>query len=211
MLIKKLAILFSTILTLSSMQAIRLNFGKVSKNSKTSSQQREELPTVAPTDLQEKLAWGLCKLDKQVVAEALDAGADPFACGTTKVLKIHVRSLNDDNRFGVFLDARQRISPYFPLFITLKKSQWVSDHLDEVTIAALNDFLNMALLLIKRGISVDRGVLVRAFGAGDHIQTFREKIEKAAYHPSDFDLAYNMVILKKIKDTANELLIAMNK
>jgi hypothetical protein len=35
------------------------------------------LPITIPTNLQKKLAWGLLKLDEQVVKEALDAGANP--------------------------------------------------------------------------------------------------------------------------------------
>jgi hypothetical protein len=106
------------------------------------------LPTEVPTDLQEKLVWGLIKLDKRVVTEALDAGANTYKIGP---------ETEEYSAYGPLL---------FPLYKTFdvkvgalieecKNNQMVSK--DDLVEAArtIRKAYEMYELLIVKGVSVD--------------------------------------------------------
>lgn len=75
------------------------------------------LPTTTPTDVQEKLAWGICTYNQKVIEEALGAGANPFTCHKTEL----ARPLFLTNRIEALLDAEE-ISPYYLLFYTPQRA-----------------------------------------------------------------------------------------
>lgn len=115
------------------------------------------LPTEVPTDLQEKLAWGLIKRDLQVIDEALTAGADAYTAADVIANK-------------PFPDSETKVSPYQA--ITYKsKDIFKADNNPADMLAEMDDFSRCAEFLIKKGIDVDAGAFQTDFW-GDEL-TFR--------------------------------------
>lgn len=126
------------------------------------------LPAEVPTDLQDKLAWGLFKLDKQVIEEALDAGANPSP--------IYVIENEAHYAYEV------AIGHLFMLHNEIEKSDTYKNINDVAHIAQkFRKIFEMWELLITRGISVDIHVNMYYL----HTGSVREFIVRRAHFDED--------------------------
>lgn len=126
-------------------------------------------PAKPPTNIQEKLLWGLCSFDKKVIVEALQAGANPFTCHKTEICRTCILNTMPAESVTQIV-AAQEISPYLGIFTAGITAAVIGN---EVMIQQL---FEIAEVLLKHGVSVDRK---HTFLYGDFAETFRLFLEKS--------------------------------
>lgn len=164
-----------------------------------------KLTSEIPTDIQEKLAWGISNYNPKAIEEALDAGANPFTCHKTQLAGSYLLK----NRIEVVADTEE-LSPYYILFYTPQLTKLNSK-------SAAQAILHTAEVLLKRGISVDNKPTNPSHGFGDTF-TFRQQVnewlkefENTLKNQTDTLTQEQKVTLSQQATIAKKLLTLMKK
>jgi hypothetical protein len=126
---------------------------------------RYNLPTEMPTDLQDKLAWGLMKLDKQVVTEALDAGANAYQIEisetwTSSVDDESTAFLSVGNAYELALSGEGEGFQFQQIIGEAEATKIIPLNDMAVLAQQLRRLLEIYELLIEKGVSVDIKVYI---------------------------------------------------
>ena len=149
------------------------------------------LPESPPKDLQARLAWGLWKFDKDIINDALESGANPYA------LKKSIRGLPAIN------DERN-LSPYAIPLEKYLKTIYMEQNMDAIK-KALDAVAEIFELMISKHISVDEEVLtmngnptMREFISSSIARLNNERV--AAPQEFNEESAYALSVLERIQN-----------
>lgn len=115
-----------------------------------------DMPTIVPEDMQKKLAWGLWKLDKNIIVESLNVGVKPY-------------NLEEVVDVSEVIPTRKQLSPYALIIEGYLARTRFEEGIDNI-FDALNQLYECIEILIKNNVSVDKGILT--FGSHATMREF---------------------------------------
>ncbi len=148
-----------------------------------------DMPNSAPKTLEKRFAWGLWKLDTQIIKESLDAGVNPYALDQVV------------NVSHVISDQKQ-LSPYALIIEGYLARTRLEENIDNI-INALNRLYECIELLVQKQVSVDQGVLT--IGSHATMRKFaqesldRLEVEKSSQVGLDAEGKFALTIWQKIQ------------
>ena len=163
----------------------------------------KNLPEAAPAELQDKLAWGLCKSDKRVVAEALDQGANPY----------EIEIADKDFNTVFFVNAYEIASGWIMAdqkYDEIYHKIWFDEAMvtaDEIAYIAYTwrTIFEMCELLVIKGVSVDTATYQFPYSQKESVRTLVQRIVDAQTNDRDDREFYAQEFIEHFKARGERL------